>query len=35
LSLPRGEAGLELWTVEKATQGGVHTQIWGVDVGED
>ena len=27
LGLPGGEAGLELWTVEKATQGGVHTQI--------
>lgn len=27
LSPPRGEAGLELWTGEKATQGGVHTQI--------
>lgn len=27
LSPPRGKTGLELWTVEKATQGGVHAQI--------
>lgn len=27
LSPPRGETGLELCTVEKAAQGGVHAQI--------